>query len=83
MSSSSELSVELKNTSVLQESNGFSAEELCLEHVPSSVEQKLVKTRTQLLEAQEEVTSLTIKVSDYSGKLLEVQRQLGLEREKW
>ena len=41
-----------------------------------------MKARTQLLEAQEEVTSLSIKVSEYSGELLEVQRQLGLEREK-
>ena len=80
--SSSELSVELQNTSVLQENNGFSAEELCLERVLSSMEQELVKARTQLLEAQEEVTSLSIKVSEYSGELLEVQRQLGLEREK-
>ena len=47
-----------------------------------SMEQELVKVRTQLLEAQEEVTSLSIKVSEYSGELLEVQRQLGLEREK-
>ena len=31
--SSSELSVELQNTSVLQENNGFTAEECCLEHV--------------------------------------------------
>ena len=80
--SSSELSVELQNTSVLQENNGFSAEERCVEHVLSSMEQELVKARTQLLEAQEEVTSLSIKVSEYSGELLEVQRQLGLEREK-
>ena len=80
--SSSELSVELQNTSVLKENNGFSAEELCLERVLSSMEQELVKARTQLLEAQEEVTSLSIKVSEYSGELLEVQRQLGLEREK-
>ena len=41
-----------------------------------------MKAQTQLLEAQEEVTSLSIKVSEYSGELLEVQRQLGLEREK-
>ena len=47
-----------------------------------SMEQELVKAWTQLLEAQEEVTSLSIKVSEYSGELLEVQRQLGLEREK-
>ena len=80
--SSSELSVEPQHTSVLQENNGFSAEEQCLERVLSSMEQELVKARTQLLEAQEEVTSLTIKVSDYSGKLLEVQRQLGLKKEK-
>ena len=80
--SSSELSVELQNTSVLQENNGFSAKERCVEHVLSSMEQELVKARTQLLEAQEEVTSLSIKVSEYSGELLEVQRQLGLEREK-
>ena len=70
--SSSELFVELQNTSVLQENNGFSAEEHCVEHVLSSVEQELVKARTQLLEAQEEVTSLSIKVSEYSGELLEV-----------
>ena len=80
--SSSELSVELQNTSVLQENNGFSAEEHCLECVLSSMKQELVKARTQLLEAQEEVASLSIKVSEYSGELLEVQRQLGLEREK-
>ena len=36
--SSSELSVELKNTSVLQENNGLSAEELCSERVLSSME---------------------------------------------
>ena len=41
-----------------------------------------MKAQTQLLEISEEVTSLSIKVSDYSGKLLQVQRQLGLEREK-
>ena len=71
--SSNELSVELQNTSVLQEDNGFSVEEHCLERVLSSMEQKLVKVRTQSLEAQEEVVSLSIKVSEYSGKLLEVQ----------
>ena len=80
--SSSELSVELQSTSVLQENIGFSAEECCLERVLGSMEQELVKAQTQLLEAQEEVTSLSIKVSEYSGELLEVQRQLGLEREK-
>ena len=80
--SSSKLSVELQNTSVLQENNGFSAKERCLERVLGSMEQELVKARTQLLEAQEEVTSLSIKVSEYSGELLEAQRQLGLEREK-
>ena len=80
--SSSELSVELQNTSVLQENNGFSAKERCLERVLGSMEQELVKAWTQLLEAQEEVTSLSIKVSEYSGELLEAQRQLGLEREK-
>ena len=80
--STSELSVELQTTSVLQENNGFSAEEYCLERVLSSMEQELVKARTQLLEAQEEVASLSIKVSEYSSELLEVQRQLGLEREK-
>ena len=80
--STSELSVELQNTSVLQENSGFSAEERCLEHILSSMEQELVKAQTQLLEAQEEVTSLSIKVSEYSGELLKVQRQLGLGREK-
>ena len=50
--------------------------------VLSSMEQELVKAWTQLLEAQEEVTSLSIKVSEYSGELLEVQRQLGLERKR-
>ena len=81
--SSSELSVELQNVSVLQENNGFSAEEEhCLEQILSSMEQELVKVRTKLLETQEEVAHLTIKVSDYSSKLLEVRRELGLEREK-
>ena len=51
----------------------FSAEEHCLKRVLSSMVQELVKIRTQLLEVQEEVTSLSIKVLDYSGKLLEVQ----------
>ena len=36
------------------------------------MKQELVKAQTQLLEAQEEVTSLSIKVSEYSGELLEV-----------
>ena len=80
--SSSELSVELQDTSVLQENNGSSAEKHCLERVLSSMEQELVKAWTKLLEAQEEVASLCIKVSEYRGELLEVQRQLGLEREK-
>ena len=80
--SSSELSVELQDVSVLQENNGFSAEEHCLEQILSSMEQELVKARTKLLETQEEVAHLTIKVSDYNSKLLEVQRELGLEREK-
>ena len=80
--SSSELSVELQNVSVLQENNGFSAEEHCLEQILSSMEQELMKAWTKLLETQEEVAHLTIKISDYSSKLLEVRRELGLEREK-
>ena len=46
------------------------------------MEQELVKAWTLLLEAQEEVVCLSIEVPDYSNKLLEVQRELGLEREK-
>ena len=37
---------------------------------------------TQLFEAQEEVTSLRLQLSDHSGKLLEVERELELERVK-
>ena len=54
-----------------------------MECVLNSMEQELVKSRKQLLEAQEEVTCLSIKVPDYSGELSEVRRQLGLEREMW
>ena len=52
------------------------------EHVLSSMEQELVKTRMQLLEVQEEVTCLRIRNSEYSSKLLEVQGELELERER-
>ena len=57
---SSEISVEPYDDFVLQEANGFSEEENCLEHVLSSMERELTKTRTELLEAQEEVTCLKI-----------------------
>ena len=66
----------------MQEANGFSEEENCLEHVLSSMEQKSAKTRTELLEAQEEVTCLRIQVRDHSSKLLEVQRKLELEKQR-
>ena len=46
------------------------------------MEQKLAKTRTELLEAQEEVTCLRIQVRDHSSKLLEVQRKLELEKQR-
>ena len=78
----SEVSVESHDASALQETNGFSAEIKWLEHVLSSVEQELVKTWMQLLEVQEEVTCLRIRNSEYSSKLLEVQGELELERER-
>ena len=81
--STSELSVELQNTSVLQENNGFSTEERCLEHILSSMEQELVKTQTQLLEAQEEETNLSIKVSEYSGELLESRDNWDWKGKRW
>ena len=78
----SEVSVELQDAFALQENSGFSAEEECLEHVLGSMEQGLVKTRTQLLEAQGEITCLRIGISEHRSKLLEVQKDLELERER-
>ena len=46
------------------------------------MEQELVNTWTQLLEAQEEITYLKIEISEHTSKLLEVQRELELERER-
>jgi len=78
----SEVSVVSQDTFALQETNGFSTEIKWLEHVLSSMEQELVKTRMQLLEVQEEVTCLRIRNSEYSSKFLEVQGELELERER-
>ena len=78
----SEVSAELQDAFILQEDDGFSAEEECLELVLSSMEQELLETRKQLQEAQEEVTCLRIGISEHKSKLLEVQRELELERER-
>ena len=43
--SSSELFAELQNANVLEEINGFSTKEHCLEQVLSSMEQELVKAQ--------------------------------------
>ena len=66
----------------MQEANGFSEEENYLEHVLSLMEQELAKTRTEFLEAQEEVTCLKIQIRDHSSKLLVVQRELELEKQR-
>jgi len=42
--------------------------------------QELVKTWAELFEAQKEVTSLRLQLSEHSGKLLEVDRKLELEK---
>ena len=67
---------------VLQETHDFSAEIRYLEHVLSSLQQELDDTQTQLLETQEEVKCLRMGNSEYSAKLLEVQSELELERER-
>ena len=78
----SEVSVDLQDTFVLQETHDFSVEIRYLEHVLSSLQQELDDTQTQLLEAQEEVKCLRMGNSEYSAKLLEVQGELELERER-
>ena len=52
---SSEVSNELHYSLALQGNDNFCFEENCLEHVLTSMEQELVRTWTQLFEAQEEV----------------------------
>ena len=78
----SEVSVDLQDTFILQETHDFSAKIRCLEHVLSSLQQELDDTQTQLLEAQEEVKCLRMGNSKYNAKLLEVQGELKLERER-
>ena len=48
----------------LQGNDTFQFEEDCLEHVLDSMEQELVKTRTQLCIAEEEVMSLRLRLSE-------------------
>ena len=81
-SPSSKVSAELQPASTLQENINFSAEVDCLKHLLSIMKAELVKSRTQLLEAQEEITCLIVEISDHSSELLKVQRELRLEKEK-
>ena len=67
-SPSSEVSVELQPVSALQENINFSAEVECLEHLLSTMKEELVKSRTQLLEAQEEIACLRVEISDHSSE---------------
>ena len=78
----SEVSVDLHDTFVLQETRDLSAEIRCIELVLGSLQQELGFIQTQLLEAQEEVKCLRMGNSEYSAKLLEVQGEIRIGTEK-
>ena len=79
---SSQVSSDQIDFLALQGNDTFQFEEDCLERVLDSMEQELVKTRTQLYTAEEEVMSLRLRLSEYSDRIGEAETKLKLERIK-